>query len=160
MRLEVPNQRSLWIALAVVTAVACGDDDHDHEVDHEMCFGDEDVLAPGLSKQGTDGNFTVEIVSYDPDPLIVGNNDFVIDVTDAANAPVTGATFDVLETWQRVHDHGTPVTAMATELQDGQYEVVDMNVVHRGSWLFRFGPNDGTNSDFVEWNFGVDCPTE
>jgi hypothetical protein len=101
----------------------------------------------------------VHILSTDPATLAVDNNTFVLRVTDPNDTPVDGITFDVAETWQRVHDHGTPVVAVVTPLANtGEFEISMMNVIHTCSWLFRFGPNDGTNDDYVVFNFGVQCP--
>lgn len=147
--------------LALSLLAACGDDghDHDHDGDHLLCQGDEETLTPGLSKLGANGFFKVHILSTDPSPLAVDDNTFVVRVTDPNDTALDGITFDVVETWQRVHDHGTPVVAQVTALANtGEFQVDKMNVIHTGSWLFRFGPNDGTNADSIEFNFGIECP--
>jgi len=149
--------------LALPLAAACGDDGHHHDdgEGHLFCQGDEEVLTTGMSKLGDSGLFKVHLLDWAPDPLLVGNNSFTIEVTDDQDVPVDGITFDTLETWQRVHDHGTPVVAVVTAGANvGEWQVDDMNVIHTGSWLFRFGPNDGTNSDFIEFNFGIECPPD
>jgi hypothetical protein len=149
------------LVMLVSVAAACGDDghDHDHDGEHLLCQGDEETFTPGMSKLGDNGFFKLHILSIAPDPLAVDNNTFTVRVTDPSDTPVDGITFDVAETWQRVHDHGTPVVSVVTPLANtGEFEISPLNVIHTGSWLFRFGPNDGTNADYVVFNFGVQCP--
>lgn len=157
------NQIAAALCLLILPAVACDGHDHDHgDGDaHLFCQGDEEAITANMSKTGTMNNFKVHILSWNPDPLVVGNNVFNIRVTDTSDTAIDGISFDVTETWARVHDHGTPVTPTVTAGSGtGEFEIKDMNVVHTGSWLFRFGPNNGTLSDFVEFNFGIQCPPD
>ena len=152
-------------ALALLLlAAACHDHgDHSHGDDdaHLYCQGDEDTLSRGLTRAGENGDLQVRIDDYTPDPLMVGDNSFTITVLDAAGDPVDGATLDYAESWQRIHDHGTPIEVVITAGDSpGELTVEHMNVIHTGSWLFRFAPNDGTVSDFVEFNFGIQCPPD
>lgn len=151
------------LMISCLAIAGCGDDGHHHHDGdaHLFCQGDEETLVADLTRLGDQGVFQVTILDWEPDPLVVGNNSFTIAVTDAAGVPVDGITFDVVETWQRVHDHGTPVAPVVTPLANvGEFQIDDMNVIHTGSWLFRFGPTDGVDSDFVEFNFGVACPPD
>jgi hypothetical protein len=152
---------SVLLIASLLVVAACGDDGHHHHEgdEHLFCQGDEDTIAVGLSRLGEDGNFKIEILDWDPDPLIVGNNSLTLLVTDDQDVPVDGITFDTAETWQRVHDHGSPVVPVITELANvGEFQIDDLNVIHTGSWLFRFGPTDGVVSDYIVFNFGVQCP--
>lgn len=156
------RMRSLLLVLTVCLPLiaACGDGhDHHHGDEHLFCQGDEQTISAGLTQLGDEGVFAIEILDWAPDPLIVGNNSFTIRVTDPAGTPADGITFDVAETWQRVHDHGTPVTATVTPLANpGEFQIDDLNVIHTGSWLFRFAPTDGVDADLVVFNFGIQCP--
>lgn len=150
------------LPLALLLAAECHDHgDHDHGDDdaHLFCQGDEDALNRGMARAGTDGNFQIRIDDYTPDPLVVGDNTFVLTILDADGAPVDGASLAVAETWQRVHDHGTPIeTIITANTNPGELTVEQLNIIHTGSWLFRFSPTDGTDADFVEFNFGIECP--
>lgn len=152
-------RRSWLFVLGILATLSCGDG-HDHEhgdVDHESCLGDEEE-PQGASKLGEEGRFKVHILATEPAPLLVGNNSFTIRITDPEDNPVEGVTFDILETWQRLHNHGSPVVPQTTALEDpGEFQIDDLNVIHPGSWLFRFGPRAGDQSDFIEFNFGVEC---
>jgi hypothetical protein len=113
---------------------------------------------PRRSRQGS---LQIRIDDYTPDPRIVGDNSLTITILDAAGDPVDGATLELAETWQRIHDHGTPIeTTITAGANPGELVVDQMNIVHTGSWLFRFAPAAGGNSDFVEFNFGVECPPD
>ncbi len=155
---------ALLLGLTVFAFAGCGDD-HDHNHDdgeaHLFCQGDEQTLVAGMTTLGDQGVFNVTILDWGPDPLIVGNNSFTIAITDALDAPVDGITFDMVQTWARVHNHGTPVVPVVTPLANtGEFQIDDLNVIHTGSWLFQFAPSDGVNADYVEFNFGVACPPD
>ena len=159
--------RTVLASLAALALAAChghGDGhDHDHgdEDAHLFCQGDEETATAGMAKLGTQGSYQVRIDSFTPDPLLVGDNSFNITILDANGDPVDGATLDLAETWQRVHDHGTPIEVSITEgANPGELTIDQMNVVHTGSWLFRFAPASGGTSDFVEFNFGIECPPD
>lgn len=156
--------RTAAIALLLLGSACHDHGDHDHGDDdaHLYCQGDEDPLSAGMVGAGTNGDLQLRIDKYTPDPLIVGDNSFTVTVVDDAGDPVDGATIDMAETWQRVHDHGTPIEPVITAGEDpGAFTVAQMNVIHTGSWLFRFAPTDGNGTaDFVEFNFGIECPPD
>ena len=141
------------VALSLV-AGGCGDDGHDHDhMDHEMCTGDEQAFAVGAVASGD--AYTLELISAEPNPPIVGDNTFVVELTDGSGAPVEGAAVTA-ESWQHVHDHGTPVVATVSDLGGGQYEAGPLNVIHKGSWEFRFAIDSGKTSDFAFFHFCVE----
>lgn len=154
------NKLIIGACAAALLAAACGDDHHHEGDEHLYCQGDEQTLVAGVSQLGDNGIYKITIQSWDPDPLIVGNNSLTILVTDPNDNPVD-VTLDVAETWQRIHDHGTPVVSIITPLSGtGEFQIDDLNIIHTGSWLFRFAPTDGTDSDFVVFNFGIQCPAD
>lgn len=112
---------------------------------------------PGMSRLGDAGSFRLQIMSADPDPLQTGNNAFTVLVTDAGDAPVDGAAFDPLQAWSYTHQHSSPVKPeVMPGAAPGVYEIVKMNVLHKGSWQFQFGIDAEGMEDYVEFHFCVE----
>lgn len=154
----------LAIAALQLPVADCGhghdDDDHSHEGEaHLYCQGDEDPLEVGFSKAGEMGNLEIQIVDWAPDPLVVeGSNSLTVRLAEIGGGAVDGS-IDEVEIWQRVHDHGVPeAPQVAAGASPGEFVVSNMKVLHTGSWLFRFDVSGGGTSDFIELNFGIECP--
>jgi hypothetical protein len=92
----------------------------------------DDDFAIGLSKSSSLVGAT--FVSANPAPPIKGDNTWVLDLTDANGAPLTGLTI-VAVPMMPDHNHGTPINAVVTELeQPGRYEITPVNLFMTGYW--------------------------
>lgn len=121
------------------------------------CSGNEDPFEIGLEKPGEQGNFSIEIMTAEPAPHVVGNNTMGVQVLDANGAPVDGAVFDKIEPYSVSAEHGTPVIAEYRSLgQNGEYEITLINYFHSGAWELRLELHAGGVSDRVVFTFCVE----
>lgn len=104
------------------------------------CVGDPraDAYRPGLAKPGEAGQLTVTLVAATPSPPAKGTNQWTVRITDAAGAPVDGATVAVAP-FMPDHNHGSSmkpvVRAGATP---GEYVVDSLYFFMIGLWRVTF----------------------
>lgn len=95
----------------------------------------KDTYAAGLSKKGA--TFTVKILDAQPAPPVKGTNVLTLQVSDAAGAPVNGATVTVVP-FMPDHGHGSAVVPVVTALgADGKYTVEKLYLAMSGLWEIR-----------------------
>jgi len=78
------------------------------------------------------GTLTVA-ATVDPDPPTAGQTTLTITVTDAAGAPVTGATV-VVDPQMPSHGHGSTETPVVSEVGDGVYTAFPVTFQMPGPW--------------------------
>ncbi len=119
------------------------------------CTGTE-TFSAGIEKTGDNGTVKVTIESGDPAPPQVGNNTWMLMITDASGAPINDATVSVTP-FMPVHGHGTPVTAVITPKGGGSYEADKVNFVMPGPWEITIDVSlTGGGSDSVMFPFCVE----
>jgi hypothetical protein len=90
-----------------------------------QCAGAIEYFS-GVEKTGTGGT-KVAIISADPAAPHIGDNKWVILVTDAGGAPIDGATV-VVQTKMPAHGgHTSPRVATVTPQGEGKYELDPVN---------------------------------
>lgn len=76
----------------------------------------------------------VEVLSIQPEPAVVGDNTWTVRLTRNDEA-LLGAASDILVSpFMPDHGHGSPVTVVATDLGDGEYELSPVNLFMPGYW--------------------------
>lgn len=119
------------------------------------CSGTEQFSA-GVEKAGDQGLVKVTIESGDPAPPQVGNNTWMLTITDASGTPIPDATVSVTP-FMPVHGHGTPVTSVITPKGSGSYEADKVNFVMPGPWEITIDVTlSGGGSDSVMFPFCVE----
>ncbi len=129
--------------------LACGDDapsdDHDHDAaadtdanEDAPCDASYPSFTPGMSVQA--GALTVKLQSVNPEPPRQRmKNDWVLQVVDAAGAPVSGATLANGSSYMPVHRHGgrtKPTSSVGSE--PGSVLLNDIDFIMRGPWQVIF----------------------
>lgn len=150
------------VSMIALALAACGSDDecagHTHEPKCLVCSqSDHDSFTSGTVKVGNDGNLKLEIVSADPSPHQEGNNTMVVKVMDASDQPLTGVTFDVVETYYPPGQHGTPIVPEITENGAGEYSITQINYVHEGIWTLTMELTAGSMTDTLFFEFCVEA---
>lgn len=109
----------------------------------------DDVFVAGMEKTGTTG-MTFRLVSSDPAPPARNDNAWVIEIEDAAGAPLEAADVEVTP-FMPDHGHGTGIPAIVTPSSDvaGRYDVDPVNLFMPALWdiTIRATPAGGTAAD-------------
>jgi hypothetical protein len=92
---------------------------------------DADEFSAGMVKQGT--ALSVVLVESLPAPPTRGDNAWTVELRDAAQAPVSGATI-VVTPWMELHGHGANKMAVVTDEGDGRYSIAPVNLYMQGVW--------------------------
>jgi hypothetical protein len=93
--------------------------------------GRKDVYAQGLAKES--GGITVKIADAEPAPPLKGENALVLEISDAAGAPIDGATVTITP-FMPDHGHGSAVAPVVAAKGDGRYEVTEVYLAMAGLW--------------------------
>ncbi|MCA9567760.1 MAG: FixH family protein, partial [Myxococcales bacterium] len=111
------------------------------------------VFSPGITAETDRGSFTLELVSATPDPPDVGDNDWVIAISDGSQM-LQGASV-ILEPWMPAHGHGlNPPTYIATPgSSPGEYVIPTFDLIMPGVWEFRINVNRVMVSDNAVFTF-------
>lgn len=132
-----------------------GDDAHaGHEPDgmegeEVPCTDDYPAVSEGMTTQV--GDLTVKLVSADPEKARQHvNNDWVLEVTDAAGEPVSD--FEVLNpvAYMSVHGHyGLPAPTAAEVAEPGQFKLDNIRFRMRGPWEVMFQLAQGETQEMA-----------
>lgn len=124
----------------------------DPATEPQVCEGAFDPYIPGMTVESSNGTFTIELVSADPDPPDEGDNSWVLRVTDA-NGPVGGASVSV-EPWMPAHGHGiNPSTYLGAPGADGVYTLDPFNLIMPGVWEFNILVSEGMDAETAVFTF-------
>ena len=145
--------KAIGVALAAVVVVAAGCSQTDpasgtgatsgstaSTQPAAACVADPRIVAyaPGIEAKSVDGAITVRFVTASPDPPAKGNNTWTVQVLDAANKPVNGATITT-KGFMPDHGHGTTIKPTSTPKgTDGTYEITPVSLFMPGVWEMTF----------------------
>lgn len=147
------------LPLALLTA-ACDSDTEPVEPDPQsICAGDDrvEVYAAGMEKPGDKGLLRVRLVASEPAPPQKGENTWTVQVTDAAGAPVEGATFAVTPRMPD-HGHGSATTpAVTAGGAAGEYAIASLDLAMAGLWTVTLDITTAAGeTDTVTFSFCVE----
>lgn len=91
----------------------------------------KDVYTSGLTK--TAGTYQVKLLEAKPGPPQKGTNELMLEVMDASNNPVDGATLTVTP-FMPDHGHGSAVVPVVSALGSGKYSVTKVYLAMAGLW--------------------------
>lgn len=78
---------------------------------------------------------TLSVQSIRPNPAIVGDNSWTIELRDDAGEAIVGAEDSIVVTpFMPDHGHGTPVAVGVAEEDDGEYQLAPVNTFMPGLW--------------------------
>jgi hypothetical protein len=132
-------------------------DEADASEEDVPCTDEYPTFEPGLSESA--GELRIALISAQPEPPRQKvDNDWVLEITDAVGAPVSGAAITNAETYMEVHRHYGRTPPMVTELSEpGHYAFDDIDFKMRGPWelVFEVQPAGGSKQT-VRFNICVE----
>ncbi len=156
---------AIGLVLALLLG-SCGSDGHDHGAAGSGAAGagGSNVVGCATDTRGMtyaanmelaskEGRLKLVLVSSDPAPPTKGNNNWVLKVTDAAGAPVSGATLDV-KPFMPDHGHGTSIVPTITAAGDA-FKIDNVNLFMAGLWQVTITVSAGSSSDFAVFAFCI-----
>ena len=150
------------VLLLSLAGAACGGSDDPVEGpapgDDGVCANDTrgETYAAGMTFEGENG-LTVALEEASPAPPVALENTWTIEITDAAGAPVTGASLEVTPIMCHGSScHGTPTEVLITELGGGRYRLSPVYLNMVGFWNTTIRVTAGSVTDEVELGFCVE----
>lgn len=116
-----------------------------------LCLG-------GCVGEGTDARRDGEldvVVSLQPDPPRVGQNELAVWVTDATGAPVDDAVVTV-DPQMPAHGHGSSEEPVVEALGGGHYRAFPVTFPMTGTWVVTILATHGTDRGVVELALEID----
>lgn len=111
---RLDSMRAWCMAVLAALLVGCGGGDAGGTpAEVSVSCADEpraDAYVATMTKAGKNGELNITLVSSDPAPPAKGDNDWVLEILDADNQPVPGATLTVTPSMPD-EGHGTPSTS-------------------------------------------------
>lgn len=133
------------LALFAGGLAACGDANDDTH--HEGHTNDEMLVS-------ADGHFQAELTAM-PTKSVVGDNMVHLELMNAENEPISGATIEV-EAFMPMHGHGTPEAPTFSEDGDGLYTISNINYTMPGIWELRIDITSGETQDRIVAEYTVE----
>lgn len=147
--------------VAILTALVAGcggGDDDDGAVEPVNCADEPraDIYVANMDKIGEGGQLGFVLVSSDPGPPAKGDNEWVIEVVDGDDQPVSGATITVTP-FMPDHGHGTPIDVVVTpDDGDGRYGVGPVNLWMPGLWEVTVDAQSSAGDDSAVFAFCIE----
>lgn len=110
--------------------------------------------APKLVKHGQAKAFTFVLVSSTPTPPAVEQNTWVVQVLDASNNPVNGATLTSVVPYMPTMGHGTS-TPQVTMNPGGSFTISSIYLFMPGIWQTTIVAEAGQMKDSVAFTFCI-----
>lgn len=138
------------------------DHNHSHPDPEPVCASEDrdDLFAVGLSKSGD--RLTATFVSADPAPPRMGDNTWVLSISDHDGAPAPDLDIVALPTMVD-HGHGTSVEVeVAPTAVPGEYELSPVNLYMEGLWQIELqlswaaGEGEDEGEDTLRFAFCVE----
>jgi hypothetical protein len=104
----------------------------------------------------TSGVLVLSMLEVQPEPPGVGDNAWLVLVTDASGEPVTGLA-DSLEVtaFMPEHGHGTPSAVGVEEAEAGEYRLAPVTTFMPGLWRIRVAVNRADDPEAFEFSVCV-----
>jgi len=144
-------------------ATACGGGDDDDATDGTAdgdagigCREDPraETFVANMEHAGTGGLLTFVLEDGAPAPPIKGTNTWNVQILDAAQEPVSGATVTV-RPFMPDHGHGTSVVPQVTAGQAGEYTIASLYFFMPGLWEVTINAEAGDTADTVKFSFCI-----
>ncbi len=146
--------RSLAAAAVAVLAAGgtgCGDDESSGGHGHPNgCPAEHDHFEDGAVVRATEDGLFTATVRFEPSPPRKGSEMLMVHLTDAAGAPVTGATLQVTATMP-AHGHGLGATPHVEETGEGNYMVHNVFFQMAGHWVLDVTVSAERTTDVVQF---------
>jgi YtkA-like len=137
------------VGWALLAGVGCQDLELDPTGATETadCAGADEYVA-GLAATTPLGR-TIALLEAEPAPPDIGDNRWVVEVTDARGCAVSDAGL-VVTPWMPLHGHGlSPAVYASSEAEPGLYAVDVFDLIMPGLWEFTIELQDGDAVQFA-----------
>jgi hypothetical protein len=145
------------IAIAIMTfAAACTGGGHHDDTSYNCAAEDrDDEFVVGIEKAGTSGKLTFKLLEATPAPPARGDNAWVLQLSSASAAPVTGAAM-IATPFMPDHQHGTPSPVVIEPMTEaGEYKLAPVNMWMPGLWQTTIEPQSGSDTDQAVFAFCI-----
>lgn len=155
--------RSLGAAVATVALSAlcagCGSDSEEPQGSGGSgntfsCSQQTDTYSVGLAKDSSKGTFRVELMDAEPAPPQKRTNVWMIHLSDAQAAHLSGVDVRVTPRMPE-HGHGSTEQTAVTDLGDGMYELNPVFLHMAGYWVIEISVTQGGQTDTAEYEFCI-----
>lgn len=140
-------------ALAALALAACSGDPSEASAAVSACDGRGDDLS---TLRLTSGALVLSVLETRPEPPGVGDNEWLVLVSDTGDEPVTGlaGSLDVTA-FMPEHGHGTPSRVGVQEGDAGEYRLAPVNTFMPGLWRIRLTVERADASELFEFSVCV-----
>lgn len=144
------------IAIALTLFAAACSSDHHEEGPYNCAAEDrDDEFVAGIEKTGMSGTLTFKLLEATPAPPARGDNTWVLQLTSAAAAPVTGAAM-IVTPFMPDHQHGTPTSVVIEPMTEaGKYKLAPINMWMPGLWQTTIEAQSGSDTDKAVFAFCI-----
>lgn len=136
----------LTISLSVLVLGACDGEDEPPGV-----CAEEDRAVPidvDVDMDGESGAVVFRMLSMDPDPPDLGDNDWTVLLTDADGEPLEGCNLRA-EPWMPDHGHGSNEPEGVAGSAAGEYVIEGLELIMPGYWTVAMMAECGELTDSV-----------
>ena len=162
-RPRASQRRDAWMLLGLLLAAplvgACDDDDSDEPSKKEdICTEAKDVVAvqQGTAVTGGSGHFKAVVDDANPAPPLMGDNAWVLAITNANGAPLSDAAKVTVSTYMPDHRHGGPSVPKVGAGANGMFDVEDLTLHMAGTWEVTVSVEDQGVKDDLVFRFCID----
>lgn len=106
------------------------------------------VYSPGMTQPGASNLISARLVTIDPAPALVGTNHWVVELRDAAGAPIETTSLTV-KPFMPLHGHGASVVPTVVSRGQGTYDIDNVVLFMPGLWQITLSVDAPTHDSAV-----------
>lgn len=158
---RAPSRLRVRLALVAVVAAppACSEASPEGSTSTSSSAGGADCNGRGddlASLRLTSGDLVLTLLEMQPEPPVVGDNEWLVFMSDASEAPVTGLEESLeVSAFMPEHGHGTPSAVGVQELDEGAYRLAPVNTFMPGLWRIRVAVERSDDPELFEFSVCV-----
>ena len=125
-----------------------------------FCASDPRALTftPGLEQTGKSGALKAKLLTIDPAHVSKGDNAWTLQLLDATDKPIDGATLTI-KPYMPDHGHGSAIVPLSTPTgSEGKYAITRLNLFMPGLWQITITadvPGSPAVTDAIVFSFCV-----
>jgi len=155
--------RLTCITVALLSTGGCPKDEEPAEEDagdapyaHAACPADLPELRIGLTAEGESGAVQAELMDADNIPAEQFLNQWEVQLQEPDGTPITDASLTVTS-FMPAHSHDGRKRTTITELEDGRFDVEDINLWMPGPWEVRLTvESESAGEDYIVFDVCIE----